>query len=95
MELTDKMTFWRRIASRIATDKLTEVKVALTKIRATVSLLKISKNEIEKNEEEVLLIYGIEGRGRRSDALVRSKANKNMPPVQSIKCTAARGDPCK
>ena len=51
MELTDKMTFWRRAASKIATDKLTEVKVALTKIKATVSLSKISKNEIGKNEE--------------------------------------------
>ena len=92
MELTGKMTFWRRTTSRVATDKLTEVKVELTRIRATVSL-SISKNEIEKNEEGVLLIYGIEGRGRQSDALVRSKANKNMPPIQSIKCTAARGDP--
>ena len=72
-----------------------EAKVALTKIRATVSLSKISKNEIEENGEKVLLIYGIEGHGRRSDALVRSKANKNMPPVQSIKCAAARGNPCK
>ena len=65
----------------------------MTKIRVTVSLSKISKNEIEENGEKVLLIYGIEGRGRQSDALVRSKANKNMPPIQSIKCTAARGDP--
>ena len=77
------MTFWKRIASRIVTNKLTltEVKVALTKIRVMVSLSKISKNEIVKNEEEVLLIYGIERRGRRSDALVRRKANKNMPPI--------------
>ena len=71
-----------------------EAKVALTKIRATVSLSKISKNEIEENGEKVLLIYGIEGRGRQSDTLIRSKTNKNMPPVQSIKCVAARGNPC-
>ena len=74
---------------------MTELKNKLTKFKATVSFSKISKNEIEENREKVLLIYGIEGRGRRSDALVRSKANKNMPPVQSIKCAAAQGDPCK
>ena len=51
MELTGKMTFWRRTASRIVMDKLTEVKVVLTEIRVTVSLSKISKNEIGKNEE--------------------------------------------
>ena len=72
-----------------------EVKIELTKKGDGLSLSKISRNEIEENEEGVLFIYGVKGRGRRSDALVRSKANKNKPPVQSIKCTAARGDPCE
>ena len=58
MELTGKMTFRRRTASRIATDKLTEVKVELTKIRATVSLPKISKDEREKMRRRCHLYMG-------------------------------------
>ena len=67
----------------------------LTKFRATVSFSKISKNEIGEMRRRAPIIYGMKGRRRRSDALVRSKANGNSPRVQSIKCAAAQGIPHK
>ena len=75
--------------------EVTELRNKLTEFRVTVSLSKISKDEIGEMRRRAPIIYGMKGRGRRSDALVRSKANGNSPRVQSIKCTAARGIPCK
>ena len=75
--------------------EVTELRNKLTEFRVTVSLSKISKDEIGEMRRRAPLIYGMKGRGRQSDALVRSKANGNSPCVQSIKCTAARGIPHK
>ena len=59
----------------------------------TVSLSKISKNEIVKMRRRAPIIYGMNRRGRRSDASSDAQPVGTSPLVQSIKCAAARGNP--
>ena len=52
---------------------MTELKNKLTKFKATVSFSEISKNEIGEMRRRAPIIYGMNGRGRRSDALSKAQ----------------------
>ena len=51
------------------------------------SLQKISGVEIVENEGEMLFIYGKKKAWKTKRHLVRSRGNRNEPPVQNIKYT--------
>ena len=68
MELTGRLSFLKERLQGQQCSSSRKLDNKSTKLKATVSLSKISKNEIVKMRRRAPIIYGMNRRGRRSDA---------------------------